>query len=32
VIGGYSDGTFRPNNAASRAQLSKMLDTALSAP
>jgi hypothetical protein len=32
VIGGYSDGTFRPNNAATRAQLSKMLDTALSAP
>jgi amidase len=32
VIGGYSDGTFRPNNAATRAQLSKMLDTALSTP
>lgn len=29
VIGGYTDGTFRPNNQVTRAQLSKMLALAL---
>jgi hypothetical protein len=32
VIAGYSNGTFGPNNPATRAQLSKMLYTALAAP
>lgn len=29
VVGGYGDGTFRPNNEATRGQLSKMLHIAL---
>jgi hypothetical protein len=28
VVGGYSDGTFRPNNTATRAQIAKMIVTA----
>ncbi len=32
IIGGYSDGTFRPAGSATRAQLSKMLTLALGGP
>lgn len=32
IIGGYQDGTFRPGNNATRAQLSKMLALALQQP
>jgi len=32
IIGGYSDGTFRPGGSATRAQLSKMLTLALGGP
>ncbi|MFL5731794.1 MAG: S-layer homology domain-containing protein [Chloroflexia bacterium] len=32
IISGYADGTFRPNNTATRAQLSKMTVTALGWP
>ncbi len=32
VVGGYEDGTFRPGNTASRAQISKMLYNALAQP
>ena len=29
IVGGYPDGTFRPNNSATRAQLAKMITIAL---
>jgi len=32
LISGYGDGTFRPNNNATRAQLSKIIYTALTQP
>ncbi|MDQ2808603.1 MAG: S-layer homology domain-containing protein [Chloroflexota bacterium] len=32
ILGGYSDGTFRPSGSATRAQLSKLLTLALGGP
>lgn len=32
VISGYSDGTFRPNNSATRGQISKIVYSAITAP
>ncbi len=32
VVSGYGDGTFRPGNNATRAQLAKMIETAINAP
>ena len=32
IVGGYPDGTFRPNNTATRAQLAKMVTIALGWP
>ncbi|HMA34469.1 MAG TPA: S-layer homology domain-containing protein, partial [Chloroflexia bacterium] len=32
IVGGYADGTFRPGNPTTRAQLAKMLSTALQSP
>jgi hypothetical protein len=32
IVGGYSDGTFRPTNAATRAQFTKILNQAFAVP
>src|SRR5881394_4113158 len=32
VVGGYPDGTFRPNNATTRGQLAKMISLAMKWP